>query len=35
MQREFVAVPEHVTVGDVIDRLRDIRGDLIVNAWLA
>ncbi|KTE31505.1 MULTISPECIES: magnesium transporter [unclassified Sphingopyxis] len=23
MQREFVAVPEHVTVGDVIDRLRE------------
>lgn len=32
MQREFVAVPEHVTVGDVIDRLReDI--DLTTDFW--
>ncbi|PQM29161.1 magnesium transporter [Sphingopyxis lindanitolerans] len=32
MQREYVAVPEHVTVGDVIDRLReDI--DLATDFW--
>jgi len=32
MQREFVAVPEHVTVGDVIDRLRE-DGDLTTDFW--
>lgn len=32
MQREFVAVPEHVTVGDVIDRLRE-DVDLATDFW--
>lgn len=32
MQREFVAVPEHVTVGDVIDRLREDT-DLASDFW--
>ena len=32
MQREYVAVPEHVTVGDVIDRLRE-DGDLTADFW--
>jgi magnesium transporter len=32
MQREFVAVPEHVTVGDVIDRLREDT-DLTSDFW--
>lgn len=32
MQREYVAVPEHVTVGDVIDRLREDDG-LTPNFW--
>lgn len=32
MQREYVAVPEHVTVGDVIDRLREDQ-DLTPDFW--
>ena len=32
MQREYVAVPEHVTVGDVIDRLRE-DGELATDFW--
>lgn len=32
MQREYVAVPEHVTVGDVIDRLRE-DVDLATDFW--
>lgn len=32
MQRDLVAVPEHVTVGDVIDRLRE-DGDLTADFW--
>jgi len=32
MQREYVAVPEHVTVGDVIDRLRE-DADLTTDFW--
>ena len=32
MQRDLVAVPEFVTVGDVIDRLRD-DGDLVTDFW--
>lgn len=32
MQRDLVAVPEHFTVGDVIDRLRD-EGDLTTDFW--
>ncbi len=32
MQRDLVAVPEHVTVGDVIDRLRE-DGDLTTDFW--
>src|SRR3546814_13828919 len=32
MQREFVAVPEHVTVSDVIDRLREDQ-DLTSHFW--
>lgn len=32
MQREYVAVPEHFTVGDVIDRLREDR-DLTTDFW--
>ncbi|WP_033073076.1 magnesium transporter [Sphingopyxis sp. MWB1] len=32
MQREYVAVPEHVTVGDVIDRLRE-DGDMTTDFW--
>jgi magnesium transporter len=32
MQREYVAVPEHVTVGDVIDRLRE-ENDLTSDFW--
>ncbi len=32
MQRDLVAVPEHFTVGDVIDQLRD-DGDLTTDFW--
>jgi magnesium transporter len=32
MQRDLVAVPEHFTVGDVIDRLRE-DGDLTTDFW--
>jgi magnesium transporter len=32
MQRDLVAVPEHMTVGDVIDRLRE-DGDLTTDFW--
>ena len=32
MQREYVAVPEHITVGDVIDRLRE-DVDLATDFW--
>ena len=32
MQREYVAAPEHVTVGDVIDRLRE-DGELATDFW--
>ena len=32
MQRDLVAVPEHVTVGDVIDRLRE-DGDMTTDFW--
>ena len=32
MQREYVAVPEHVKVGDVIDRLRE-DGELATDFW--
>jgi magnesium transporter len=32
MQREFVAVPEHLTIGDLIDYLRD-HGELPTDFW--